>query len=217
MHEPDIRRALTAAMSIGSELGLTVDDATVVHNSNKLAVRLLPCDAFARVAHAGQEVAAFEVALARCLADTGSPIAALDPRVQARPYEQDGFLVTLWTYYEPVTTGPISPSDYAQALERLHAAMRVVDMASPHFTDRVDEAMRAVTTYDDMPALGDGDRQLLSQTLETLRRAVVDRGTAEHLLHGEPHPGNVLGTNDGLVFIDLETCCRGPIEFDLAH
>jgi hypothetical protein len=30
-------------------------------------------------------------------------------------------------------------------------------------------------------------------------------------------PGNVLTTKTGLLFIDLETCCRGPVEFDLAH
>ena len=46
---------------------------------------------------------------------------------------------------------------------------------------------------------------------------IGDRGAAEQLLHGEPHPGNVLTTQDGLRFIDLETCCRGPVEFDLAH
>jgi thiamine kinase-like enzyme len=40
---------------------------------------------------------------------------------------------------------------------------------------------------------------------------------AEQLLHGEPHPGNVLATKNGLMFIDFETCCRGPVEFDLAH
>jgi hypothetical protein len=27
----------------------------------------------------------------------------------------------------------------------------------------------------------------------------------------------VLATKNGLLFIDLETCCRGPVEFDLAH
>jgi hypothetical protein len=27
----------------------------------------------------------------------------------------------------------------------------------------------------------------------------------------------VLSTKNGLLFIDLETCCRGPVEFDLAH
>src|SRR3972149_9201203 len=43
------------------------------------------------------------------------------------------------------------------------------------------------------------------------------RAAAERLPPGEPHPGNVLSTKTGPLFIDLETCCRGPIEFDLAH
>ena len=50
-----------------------------------------------------------------------------------------------------------------------------------------------------------------------LSRAVTDRGAPEQLLHGEPHQGNVLSTKVGPLFIDLETCCRGPVEFDLAH
>jgi Phosphotransferase enzyme family len=49
-----------------------------------------------------------------------------------------------------------------------------------------------------------------------LRRVIGERGSTQ-VLHGEPHPGNVLSTRNGLVFIDLETCCRGPLEFDLAH
>ena len=28
---------------------------------------------------------------------------------------------------------------------------------------------------------------------------------------------DLLSTKTGLLFIDLETCCRGPVEFDLAH
>ena len=35
---------------------------------------------------------------------------------------------------------------------------------------------------------------------------IRDRGAAEQLLHGEPHPGNVLSTANGLVFVDIETC-----------
>lgn len=43
-----------------------------------------------------------------------------------------------------------------------------------------------------------------------------ERG-GEQLLHGEPHPGNLLVTGQGLLLIDWETCCRGPVEIDLAH
>ena len=95
--------------------------------------------------------------------------------------------------------------------------MRKIDVTTPHFTDRVAEAQQLVASRDHTPALADADRELLSNTLRSLRRAIDDRGAAEQLLHGEPHPGNVLNTKNGLLFIDLETCCRGPVEFDLAH
>jgi hypothetical protein len=46
---------------------------------------------------------------------------------------------------------------------------------------------------------------------------IGEHGGAEQLLHGEPNRGNVLTAKNGLLFIDLETRCRGPVEFDLAH
>jgi Phosphotransferase enzyme family len=213
----DVSRAMAAAISTGIELDLTVDDAIVLHNSNKLALRLLPCDVLARVAHAGHEVAEFEVDLAQRLADTGSPVAVLEPRVEPRVYERDGFAVTFWRYYGTVTLRAVPPVDYASALKHLHEGMRGLDVAAPHFIDRVADAQRLVASRDHTPALAEEDRKLLSTTLGSLLRTIGDSGAAEQLLHGEPHPGNVLSTHKGLLFIDLETCCHGPVEFDLAH
>ena len=217
MQPSAIQRALAAAMSIASALGLPVDDVVVLHDSNKLTARLLPCDIVARVAPIAQQVAQFEVELARRLAEAQSPVAALDPRAEPRVYERDGFVVTLWTYYQPVTPREVSAADYANALERLHAGMRQLDVRTPHFTDRVEGAQRLVENSNLTPGLADADRGLLITTLRSRRQAIIDRGAAEQLLHGEPHPGNVLSTKSGPLFIDFETCCRGPVEFDLAH
>ncbi len=217
MHASEVRRAVAAVTSSVSALGLPVDDAIVLQNSNKLALHLVPCDVFARVAYVGQEVAQLEIELAQRLAECGSPVAALDPRVEPRVYERDGFAMTLWTYYEPMTSTEVAPADYANALERLHAGMRTVEVLTPHFTDRVAEAEHLVANPELTPALVDTDRELLSHTLRSVSGAIVDRGAAEQLLHGEPHPGNLLSTKHGLRFIDLETCCRGPVEFDIAH
>lgn len=95
--------------------------------------------------------------------------------------------------------------------------MRKLDVTTPHFTDRIAEAQQLVASRDLTPALADADRELLANTLRSLRRTICDRGVAEQLLHGEPHPGNLLDAKSGPLFIDLETCCRGPVEFDLAH
>jgi Ser/Thr protein kinase RdoA (MazF antagonist) len=216
MEASEVQRAVAAAMSTASMLDLTADEAIVLQDSNRLALRLLPCEVLARVAHKEHLVAQFEVELAQHLAGTRAPVAALDPRVAPRAYESDGFVVTLWTYYEPVRPPEVSPAAYANALERLHAGMRKLDVTTPHFTDRVAEAQQLVESRDHTPALADSDRELLSNTLRSQRRAIAGRCT-EQLLHGEPHPGNMLSTKNGLLFIDLETCCRGPVEFDLAH
>ena len=214
----EVERAVAAAIASASALDLMVDEAIVLQNSNRLVLRLLPCDVVARVANVLQQSgAAFEVELAQQLAETESPIAALEPRVAPRVYVRDGFVVTLWAYYEPASPPEIAPAEYAHALKRLHVGMRQVDMATPHFTDRVAEAQWLVESRDHTPDLPDADRELLSNTLRSLRRRIADRGAPEQLLHGEPHPGNVLTTKNGLLWADLETCCRGPVEFDIAH
>jgi hypothetical protein len=212
----DVTRAIAAAISVAASLDLPADDAIVLHNSNKLALRLTPCDVFARVAPVGQEVAQFEVELAQRLAEVGCPVCPLEPRADPLVYTRDGFAVTLWTYYEPVTPH-VSPVDYAKALELLHVGMRKVDVPSPSVTDRITEAEEVVADPDRSPELADVDRGFLSGRLASLRRTIEERGAVEQLLHGEPHPGNVLSTKNGPLFIDLETCCRGPVEFDLAH
>ena len=137
--------------------------------------------------------------------------------MEPRPHQRDGFTLTFWTFCGPARARVVAPGEQAQALERLHAGMRRVDVAAPHFTDRVAEAQRLVADRTHTPDLADEDRELLSSTLRTLPQAIGERSPAEQLLHGEPHPGNILDTPDGLLFIDLETCCRGPVELDLAH
>ena len=217
MHAPQVQRAVAAAMWTASSCDLTVEDAIVLQNSNKLTLRLLPCDVLARVAPVGHQVAQLEIDLAVRLTESESPVAALEPRVEPRVYERDGFVVTLWTYYEPATPQEVLPAQYADALQRLHAGMRTLDIQTPHFTDRVEQAQQLVASRIRTPALADADRELLADALTRLTRVIRERGRADQLLHGEPHPGNVLGTKNGLLFIDLETCCRGPVEFDLAH
>ena len=136
----------------------------------------------------------------------------MEPRV----YERDGFVVTL-TDYGPSSISPaISLTDYAAALERLHVDMRTLDVPAPRPGSR-----RLGTTTRGEPRPRRRSPTPTGSCLATRYRrgaaGIGQRGGAEQLLHGEPHPGNVLTTNNGLLFIDLETCCREPVEFDLAH
>ena len=217
MQAAEARRAVAAAMSTASALDLAVDDAVVLNDSNRLVVRLTPCDIVARVTpathHAGS--AEREVELVKRLAQTDSPVAALDARVEPRLFLRDGFEIAMWTYFEPVQARTLPPAEYAQALGRLHAGLREVDVTTPHFLDRVAETQRDVASRDVTPDLAETDRAFLADTLRDLGEAIVDRGAPEQLLHGEPHPGNVLNTKSGPLFMDFENTCRGPVEYDL--
>ncbi|MFF3563735.1 phosphotransferase [Streptomyces sp. NPDC002574] len=217
MEPSELRRAVEAGRATASESGLRVDDAVVVHNSDRVALRLAPCDVLARVAPSGHLAdSEFEVAVAGRLADVDAPVAGLDPRVDPRVHVRDGFAISLWTYYEPVES-PIAPADYADVLLRHHAALRRIALQAPHVTDRVAAALREVNDREKSPELPDSDRQLLSGTLSGLGVAIGVEDARDQLLHGEAHPGNVLNTTRGPLFVDLATCCRGPVEFDLAH
>jgi aminoglycoside phosphotransferase (APT) family kinase protein len=222
MQAAEARRAVAAAMSMARALDLAVDDAVVLNDSNRLVVRLTPCDIVARVTPTTYHVrvhhasAEREVELVNRLAQTDSPVAALDARIEPRVFVRDGFKIAMWTYFEPVQSRMLPPAEYAQALGRLHAWLRQIDVTTPHVMDRVAAVQQDVATRDVTPDLADTDRALLANTLRDLRRSIVNRSAPEQLLHGEPHPGNVLHMKNGPLFIDFENTSRGPVEYDLA-
>jgi hypothetical protein len=166
-------------MEVASGLDLAAADARVLHNSNKLALRLLPCDVVARVAFAGLEVFQAELEIGRRLAEIEVPMASLEPRVEPRVYKRRGFVVTFWTYYEQAGQ-EVSPADYAKALQRLHAGMAKVDVTVPHFSNRVAEAQQLVASPNRTPELEDSERKLLSRTLGSQRREISERTLASN-------------------------------------
>ncbi|MHC5906602.1 phosphotransferase [Streptomyces sp. S6] len=219
MRPSDLPRAVEAARATATGLGLRVDDVQVVHDSDRAALRLLPCDSLARVAPAEQTAdSVFEVEVARRLTEAGAPVGELDPRVEPRVRVREGFVVSLWTYYEPVGT-EISPGAYADVLTRHHAALRRIDrntpLNAPHVTDRVTAALAEVSER--CPELPGPEREFLLGALRGLGASISEDRSRDQLLHGEPHPGNVLHTKHGPLLVDLATCCHGPVEFDLAH
>ncbi len=124
-------------------------------------------------------------------------------------------MVTLWERLEPVDAQAADRS-MSHSLAALHAALARIRTKLPSFRA---ELMRARTALDDdtfMAALAPADRSFL--------RAVYDAGLADldgvdldrQRLHGEPHDGNRVLTAQGVRWIDFESCCVGPLEWDLA-
>ena len=220
MDDAAAQRGVAAATAIAVEHGLDVSDAVVLHRSNRIAVHLGPGDVLARVGPPSWEAALrHAVDVAHRLTATDAPVATPHPAVEPTVHVRDELAVTIWTYYEPRAPLAIEPGEYAAALARFHAGLRSIDVeGAPRFTDRVADALRALEDHVDTPELTDDDRTLLVTTLRATSAEIDERTTdRQQLLHGEPHLGNLLRTTDGLLLIDLETCCHGPVDFDVAH
>ena len=220
--EPTARRqALAAALAVASALELPATESVLLNDSNRLVIRLLPCDVVARVVPIGYRVfdaaigAEREVQIVRQLGEARAPVAELAPQVEPRVFVRDGFEIQLLAHYEPGPTRVVPPDEYAASLRRLHGAMGQLEVATPRFTDRVADVLQWVARRDETPDLADEDREFLVQTIRGLQQSVLDRGAPEQLLHGEPHPWNVLDTTGGPRFVDFENCVRGPVEWDL--
>ena len=216
MDEPQRKRALIALGTVAARLGLATHSTAVLHASNRLAIRVSPCEVLARVAFDAHSASAqYELDVALEAARRGAPAERPAPGVEPNVFLEDGFAITFWTYYETIP-GPVSPRQYAGALEQFHTAMRNAALSVPHFSSRFEEAERLTADPELSPALEPADRAFLLRTLRKSNLAITRRGAKEQVIHGEPHPGNILSTPDGPLFIDLETCVVGPVEFDLA-
>jgi hypothetical protein len=167
-------RGIRAAIAVASSLGLEAAEAVVLSSSNRMAVRLLPCDILARIGPAPRRPTdELELDVARRLALSGSPVATLDPRVEPRVYAHSRFGITFWTYFETDDDAVTAPAAYADALARLHAGLRKLDIHTPHFTDRVSEAENVVSDSAASPELGDADRAFLLTALREVSVAVT--------------------------------------------
>lgn len=82
---------------------------------------------------------------------------------------------------------------------------------------RGEEARRAVLTSDLLPLeLVSVYRDLSADVLRRIQRTLESIGPVSRLrLHGDTHPGNILWTEDGPHFVDLDDACTGPAMQDL--
>jgi hypothetical protein len=212
-----VNPAVRAAVEVAEQFGLGVDEPRVLQAMNNTVVWLWPASVVAKVAtrpNAKVDVR-LEHAVACELVTQSAAIAPPFPGATPTEHPDTGFLVTLWTHVDGARA-ELAPHVLAESMQGLHTALAATSVALPSF--RVGLA-RARTALDDdgvMSPLPLDERRFLRDVYDDALVQLEARSFVEQRLHGEPHEGNRLVADSGITWIDLESCCLGPLEWDLA-
>jgi Phosphotransferase enzyme family len=214
------QRACAAALAVTARLGIRAQRAVILEDWNNTLVRLVPAQIVAKVGtsrfrDARLESLDREVAVASHLAVRGAPVVPPTKDIPPGPHRWQELRLTRWHYVDPLPGGRPDAPEMAAAIKIVHEALADFGGMLPPFTLELDDARRLLLP-DRSPALRPADRRFLSGVADDIRAALAMIREAWRPLHGSPHEANWLKTADGLLLLDFETACCGPVEWDLA-
>jgi hypothetical protein len=214
------RRAVKAAVSVVESLGVVAERPAILADSNNTIVWLAPAPIVAKVGtshfrDAELESLTRELAVAAHLSQHGAPIVPPAGDLPAGPHRWRDLTLTLWQYVEPIGEVVLEPAEAAPVLSAVHRLLAAFPGPLPPFELELADARRLLLPVRS-PTLPDSDRRFLLSVIDELEEALAGRVSAARPLHGSPHAGNWLRTTEGLLLLDFETACRGPLEWDLA-
>jgi Ser/Thr protein kinase RdoA (MazF antagonist) len=207
-----------AAGRIASKLGLDADEALLLQETNNTVVWLRPHPIIAKVGTRADSAdrLIFEHGVASALAAVGAPVAPPLTNVMPLKDVESGFMVTLWSRLDHDPDGSISGHELGKSLHRLHEGLSESHVPLPSFLDGLRRAQAALADDVLIAALAADDRAFLRAAFTDLLAQLNAHSFSEQGLHGDPASGNYLMTPSGLRWIDFESACQGPLEWDLA-
>jgi len=155
-----------------------------------------------------------KLAVAAHLSRHGAPIVAPAGGIPAGPHRWRDLTLTLLQYVEPIGEVVLEPAEAAAVLKAVHDALAAFTGPLPPFDLELADARRLLLPHRS-PTLPDSDRRFPLSVIDEPEEALVGGVRVARPLHGSPHAGNWLRTTKGLLLLDFETACRGPLEWDL--
>lgn len=216
-------RATTAAevaMRVARDLNLDVQDPVILRATNNVVLWLRPTMLIARVHTGNRNRMELELEVASQLALLGAPVIAPTDALPRQVHSVGGWHVSFWPYHPQVPETRRDPKEVAAALEALHFSYQALpeELSSqlPSFTEELDAVGVLLRSPGRLGALAPADRAVLVRAFDHLREQLI-HVRARLLIHGSPHDLNTLEVDGEIRFIDFETSCWGPFEWDLAH
>jgi hypothetical protein len=201
--------AVGAALVVARKQGLPADDPVVLRDAWHVLVHLRPSPVVARVSspipyHEGPDPEGIvrELAIASYCARSGCAVVPPAEEVEPVPHYEGGHVLTFWRYVEPHDDP--DPRAAGRALREIHEALTGYGGRLPAFGHPEETAAM-------LDALPPGDDVALLREIAAQRPEVDGQA-----LHGDAQLFNCLGSPSGPFWLDFETACHGPREYDLA-
>jgi len=176
-----------AASEVARDFGVEVEEPILLQDTNNIVFWLAPSPVVAKIGTGQHDRLGRELITGMALEEASAPVVPPSHLVPRAVHQRHDCRITFWQFVAP-TGGELPASSVASALGALHAALARIE--------------------------GTGGRPAL--LLAALGHLAPNYGV-DSVLHGSPHRFNILSAQGSPRFIDFETVCRGPIEWDLAH
>jgi Phosphotransferase enzyme family len=158
-----------------------------------------------------------EVAVAAFVAERSDLVVPPTDLLPPGPHEHDGLWMTMWRFVAHDAQAPApEPRELGRSLRRLHTALAAFPGGLAPLSEIRDWLARLLAGLRPSPALTRQEIDRLRVRLDALTPAVFESPLPAQALHGDASMSNVLRTDGGLVWNDLEDVCAGPVAWDVA-
>ncbi len=217
-------KAIAGAQAVARQYGVACDGAVPLAGGSNVLVHLKPAPVVARVMigtsmlHDDTERwLARELAVAAFLAQRTDSVVPPSDLLPPGPHEWDGLWMTMWKFVPHDTQAPLPQArELGRSLRALHAALADFQGDLAPVSEIRDWLGRLLAQLRPSPQLTQQDIDWLRSKLDALTPAVFESSLPAQALHGDVSISNLLRTESGLVWNDLEDVCAGPVAWDVA-
>jgi hypothetical protein len=215
-------RALAAAQAVALANSVACQDAVVVAAGSNVLVHLKPAPVMARVmtgtAMLHDDVErwlAREVAVGIFLGERGLAVLPTDVLAPG-PHRYDELWMTFWEFVEHDPSRPPDAEELGRSLRELHAALADFPGELGPLSGIRDWLDQLLAELHPSPARTPQNIDSLRSQLHELTPTVFESSLPKQAIHGDASVSNLLRTDVGLLWNDLEDVCIGPVHWDVA-
>jgi thiamine kinase-like enzyme len=224
-------QALAAAVEVAARHGIFAATPRLLKDGSNAMIHLHPAPVVARVATTSAWIRTPNEAwlqrdldIASYLLTQGAPVVPPSAELPPGPHRSSpstgSMAMTFWTFVETVQDRPASDEEAAASLKALHHSLRgyrpLPDHPLPYLGVLFKELPHWLHWLEQHRALSGGDLLELREAQWNLANTLHGNRLPVQPLHGDAHSGNLLRSSNGMLWLDFEDACTGPVAWDVA-